>query len=187
MGAADVAQRGPAGQVRPVAEALDGDLRQLTHPLEQRGGEGVGGVALGGAVLDNDAAAQDRPLPGVGVLGMGGVNGVGVVGGDQKAVPQGRVSGLTVPLHAAGDPGEHVGEEGGVCSLPGAAANLLIVEDAQHRDALSRLRGQKAPQTGKDTLQVVQPGGGDEISVRSQQRAGSPGIQEKLRGEKIRL
>lgn len=40
VGAADVAQRGPAGQVRPVAEALDGDLRQLTHPLEQRGGEG---------------------------------------------------------------------------------------------------------------------------------------------------
>ena len=135
MGCGDIAQGGAAGEIRPVAVSLDWHPRLLTDGLKHRPGYGVRGVALVGVVLDDDAAAQHRELPLVGVLRVGGVDGVGVVCRHHEAVGDGRLPRFAVKAAAVGDPLQHIGQEGGIRPLTGVAAHLFVVEHRQHRQA----------------------------------------------------
>ena len=179
----DIAQRGSARQIRPVAVKLYRHFRHAAYLPEDGSGEGVGGVALIGVVLENNAATQHRELVLVGVLPVGGMDGVGVVGRDQKTGGDSRPVILPGEPRTLPDAGQDIRQEGRVRPLAGVAAHFFIVEDAQNRHALTFPGCQESPGAGKDALEIVQPGSGDELLLNPQQRSGRPGVEEQFRGE----
>ena len=65
------------------------------------------------------------------------------------------------------DAGEHVGEEGAHGPLAGAAAHLLVVEEAvELSEALRALRAQEPLQGGVGAAQIVNAGGLEEFALR---------------------
>ena len=141
-------------------------------------------------MLDDHAAVHHRAVGGVGVLRVVGVDGVGVVGGHQEAVGDG---GGAVPARGGADPVHHVAEEGAVSPLLGEAAHLLVVEEGKYREALALPGGQEALEAAVGALEVVQPGGGDELPRGAPDEALLPGgqhqvvTQDVLRGTARRL
>lgn len=90
---------------------------------------------------------------------------MGIVCRHQKAVGHRRLPFFFAQAAAVGDPLQHIGQEGGVRPLTGIAAYLLVIKDRQHRQVLAGLRRQKALQTAEHALQVIQPGGHDELPL----------------------
>ena len=88
---------------------------------------------------------------------------------------------------AAGDPFQHIGKEGGIRSLTGIAAHLLVVENRQHWQALAGLGSQKALHAAEHALEIVQPGRDDELSTESRLHRLGPGIKKQFRGQKMLL
>ena len=85
LGIGNISQSGAAGIVTPVGEGLHGDGKTAAKFLEPCGGEAVGGVALLGVVLDDDAAIDDGTVHGVRIFRMVGMDAVGVVCGNHEA------------------------------------------------------------------------------------------------------
>ena len=112
---------------------------------------------------------------------------MGVVRGEEEA-PLDGLDALRLRLaHPLADPGEHVGEERGVRPLPGEAAGLLVVEDRAHRGVLRVFALEEGRHRGKDALQVVQAGGGDELLPRSQHGAPLAHVEVQVVGEHVRF
>ena len=87
VGVCDVAQCAAAKQIGTVGEVLDGNAGFLAQSGKHGLSGTVGGIA--GAVLDNHASVHDGTMGGVGILGMVGVNRVGIIGADKEAVGNG--------------------------------------------------------------------------------------------------
>ena len=92
---------------------------------------------------------------------MVGVDGVGIVAGEEEAA--GHLLAVLLPLaQGLADPFQGVFQEGGGRALLGLAAHLLIVKKAIDGDGLALPRREEGRQPGEGALQVVQPGGGEE-------------------------
>ena len=184
MGGADIAQGGAAGQVRPVGEALGGYPGLFAKLCKGGGGDGIGGIALVGVVLDDDALVHLRPVVPVGIFRVIGMDGMGIVRRDEEA---GRQAAAQIRAQALRRPGQHILQEGGAGALFGAAAHLFIVKDAEHREACPLRRPEEALRAAEDALQIVQSRGGDVLFRRAPDGAGSAGIEEEVLCQHILL
>ena len=72
------------------------------------------------------------------------MDGVGVVGGDQEAAGQHGLECLLVLAQRQTDAAQDVPQERGGRALLGGGADLLVVKDAQHRQAAALTGGQEA-------------------------------------------
>ena len=161
LGVGDVAEGGAAGHVRPVGVALEGDPRLLAEELEERGGDAVRGIVLGGVVLDDHAAVELHAVVGVGELRVVGMDGVGVVAGEEEAM--GHLLPVFLPLaQGLADPLQGVPQEGGRRALLGLAADFLVVKEAVDGDGGAVPGGQEGSEAGEGALQVVEPRGGEQ-------------------------
>ncbi len=105
-------------------------------------------------MLEDDALAHHRGVGGICQLRMIGVYCVGVVRGDQEGLGKQPVR---IPVHRLADSAQGILQEGRARPLDGAGANLLAVEDAQHRH-LRRIEDgvQEALGAAPGAFQVVQ-------------------------------
>ena len=86
---------------------------------------------------------------------MVGVGCVGIVSGNHEAGGNGHQILLLAPSHGAVNPPQHIFQEGGVSSLLGQAAYLLIVKYRVNTYTLRMAALQESLQGGKCALQVV--------------------------------
>ena len=135
VGGADVAQGGAAGQVGPVGKALGRHAGLSAELRKGRGGDRVGGVALVGVVLDDDALVHLGSVVPVGIFGVIGMDGMGIVRRDEEAGGQACGRQL-IQAQRGAEAQQRIREEIGVGALLGAAAHLLVVKDAEDRRAL---------------------------------------------------
>ena len=184
--AQQVAQGGAARLVGPVGEHLHRHPGLLADGLEEPGGEAGGGVLLVGRVLDHHAAVGVDLVGRIGLLGEVGVDGVAVVGGEEQATRQGLAAGLGGEAQRLPDAGEHVGEEGAHGPLAGAAAHLLVVEEAvELPEALRALRAEEPLQGGVGAAQIVNAGGLEEFTLRPDAHRRLPGAEHQVGGQDV--
>ena len=72
-----------------------------------------------------------------------------------------------------------------VRALAGEAAGLLVVEESAHRGVLRVFALEEGRHRGKDALQVVQPGGGDELLPCPQHGAPLAHVEVQVVGEHV--
>ena len=95
---------------------------------------------------------------------------------------------LAVAAQARGDPPKDVAEEGGVRALAGAAADLLVVEDAADVHVAPRVGGPEALRAAPGALEVVQPPGGEVCAVRAPDAARHPVHEVQVMGrDRVRV
>ena len=116
---------------------------------------------------------------------MIGVDGVGIVGGYQKAAGQGGLESLLVLAQSQADAAQGVPQECGGRALLGGGAHLLVVEDAQHRQAAAVAGGEEALCAAPDAGQVVQLGGEDVLAVGAQHRAAAAAVEEQVLSQHV--
>ena len=183
MRGADMPKRGAARDVGAVGEALHRNFRAAAHRLERGGGDSVGRIALVRVMLYDDALVHLRPVVAVGVLGMVRVHGVGVVGGHHEAVGQQRavlhVAAAERGAHAA----QHILKEAGIRALLRPAADLFVVEHAEHCGALAVGGVEQAAQAAVNALEVVKPCGGDELVLRAPDAAAFARVEDQVARE----
>ena len=177
LGDGDAAQGAAPGDIRPVIIALHRDAGPCADLAEQGGAQTVGTVFHVGVELHHNAAAHHRSVAGVRQLRVGGVQGMGVVRADQKALGQqpgkGQVQSLT-------DAAEGVAEQGGAGPLGGAGAYLFAVKGAEHGDGTAGPGAEEALQAAPHALQVVQRGGGEPGLVQPPHRGLLADIQVQV-------
>ena len=83
----DVAKGTSAHQVGAVGKVLHGNTGLVAQSGENRLRCAVGSVA--GAVLDDNTAVHDGTVSSIGILGMVGMDGMGIVSADKEAVGNG--------------------------------------------------------------------------------------------------
>ena len=182
VGGADIAQRGPAEQIGAVRVMLHRHARPAADLRKDRLAHRVGGVLLVGVVLDDDTAVDHGAILAVGVLGVIGMHRVGVVRRDHEA---GRDTAVEVPPERLADAPKRVRQKVRVGALLGGAAHLLVVKEAEQRGVSPGLRREEALKAAEGALQVVQPGGGDVLLVRTEADAGCAGIEIEIGGDQI--
>ena len=111
------------------------------------------------------------------------VHGVGVVGGHHEAVGQQRavlhVAAAERGAHAA----QHILKEAGIRALLRPAADLFVVEHAEHRGALAVGGVEQAAQAAVNALEVVKPCGGDELVLRAPDAAAFARVEDQVARE----
>ena len=178
--AGDAAQGGAAGQVGAVGHQLHRYACLSAGGAEHGTGAAIRGVALVGVEFDDHAAVHAGAVASVGVFGVIGVDGVGIVGGYQKAAGQGSLESLLILPQGQADAAQGVPQECGGRALLGGGAHLLVVEDAQHRQAAAVTGGEEALCAAPDAGQVVQLGGEDVLAVGAQHRAAAAAVEEQV-------
>ena len=114
------------------------------------------------------------------------MDGVAVVGGEEQAARQGLAAGLGGEAQRLPDAGEHVGEEGAHGPLAGAAAHLLVVEEAvELPEALRALRAEEPLQGGVGAAQIVNAGGLEEFTLRPDAHRRLPGAEHQIGGQDV--
>ena len=162
----------PQGQRVVGHELLGRHASRPAGPPPQRHAGRVGGVALVGVDLQQRAAVEQRLVGRVVPLWVVGVDGVAGVNRQADRPGQGLV--VLVGAHAAGagDAGEHVGQQRTRRAAPGRTAELLVVERHEQLDPLVPGRAEQGGQAGMDARQVVQPAGGQELVVGTEDGGG---------------
>ena len=108
---------------------------------------------------------------------MIGMQGMGIVRRDHKAVGQ---SLPVVHPQACANPRKGIQQEGGICALLGVGANLLVVKDAAHGNALALLGLEETLHGGPGALQVVQGPGREVLPFRAPDFGLLPVVQEQI-------
>ena len=182
--ALQVAQRAAARQVGTVGKHLHRNVVLAADLLKNRAGQAAGGVFLAGIDFDHNTLAQNDLVAGVSLISKIGVNGVGIIGAEHKAV--GKCLGLC--LGTVGDriqdAVEHIAQKAAVCALAGAAAHFFVIKHRPDRGASAvGLRGgvQKAVQGGGGALQVVNAGGHEQLAVRPNAGGCLAGVKRKVK------
>ena len=178
MAQGNPAQSRAAGDVRPVAVSLHPDPGLFADLPEQSGGDPVGAVAQICVVLEDDALAHHRGVGGVCQLRVVGMHRMGVVRRDQEGLGQ---QPARIPIHCLANSAQSVLQEGRACALDRAGANLLAVEDAQHRN-LRRIEGgvQEALGAAPGAFQVVQSRGGQVLLPHPPDGGPLPDVQVQV-------
>lgn len=129
----EIFQSGAAGVVAPVSEGLHRNGKVPAQFLEAGSRKAVGGVALLGIVLDDDAAVDDRAVHGVRIFRMVGVDAVGIVGRNHEASCSHGHGFIVGEAKGIGQPLEHGGKEGGTGALGGAAPYFFVIKEGVYR------------------------------------------------------
>ena len=83
---------------------------------------------MDGAVLYHNASVHLRAVDRVCLVGIVGVDCVGVVGAQNEGAGESPQQPVVVPGQRSADPSDHIDEKCGICALPCAGADLLIVD-----------------------------------------------------------
>ena len=177
MGNGYAAQGAAAGNVRPVVVGLHLGSRLLADLAEQGGAEPVGAVALVGIEFQHHALSHHRGVCRVGQLRMVGMDGMGIVRGNQEGLAQ---QPADVQPQSLSDADQGVLHHGGIRAVLGAGANFFAVQGAEHPNVLAFRGSQEALEAAPNALQIVQPLRGDVFLLHAPHLCLLPDVQVQV-------
>ena len=171
-GGQDVAQGATACHIAVVDEALAGHTRLAADLGEDGSRDGVAGILLGGVELDGGTSTEHGVVGRVVLLGVVGMEGVGIVGGDHEGALHRLPVGFLRATLLTGNTHQHRSQEGAASTLLGLRSRLLVVEDGEHLGGVALGSCNQSLESGKAHRQVVEAARGDKLVVDAEGAGG---------------
>ena len=182
LGGGDRAEGGATGDICAVIIVLEGYVFLRADGAENGFRDTVCGIALVAVMLDNYSAAKEGGVFLIGKLGMVGVEGVGIICADHKAI----FKHCIILLFCACDPLQGIVENAGGCALLGFGAYLFVIEDCENLYGIlvyGRLK--ESAERCVNALEVIKTGRNDELICNAAYSALISVIYEEIVGDNI--